>query len=144
MTGALTLAQRRTRVHHLAQSGASNRAIAAQLGISKDTVRRDLEVCDAPDAPPETFAQRLAHRAAQTEDAMRQLSAAAQAVEAANPAHTITDDATARRWHAELCATLAQLTACATQFADYYPDTATCASGASVAHAATIPHRGTP
>lgn len=126
MTGALTVAQRRTRVRHLAQGGASNRAIAAQMGISKDTVRRDLEACDPPSAAPEeTFAQRVAHRAAQTEDAMRQLSAAAQAVEAANPAHTITDDATALRWHTELCATLAQLTACANQFADYYPATTT-------------------
>ncbi|MFD6275819.1 hypothetical protein ACFWFI_09630 [Streptomyces sp. NPDC060209] len=122
MTGTLTLAQRRANVRQLAQGGASNRAIAAQMGISKDTVRRDLEACDAP---AETFAQRVAHRRAQTETAMRELSAAAQAVEEAKPAYTVADDETALRWHAELCATVAQLTECAAQFAEYYPSATT-------------------
>ncbi|MEW2177158.1 hypothetical protein AB0890_12615 [Streptomyces sp. NPDC005406] len=118
MTVAPEVAQRRTLVRQLAQGGASNRAIAAQLKIGKDTVARDL----AAEAPPvETVAQRLAHRAAHTDTAMSQLSAAAQAVEHAAPARTPTDDETARRWHAELCATAARLVALADEFTDYYP-----------------------
>jgi transposase-like protein len=109
------VAQRRAKVRHLAQGGASNREIAAQLGISKDTVRRDLATEDAP------LPVRLAQRAAQTETAMRQLSAAVQAVDDAAPAYTPTDDETALRWHAELRATAAHLMALADQFADYYP-----------------------
>lgn len=115
MTGAFTLAQRRAKVRQLADGGASNRAIAAELDISKDTVARDL------DAPIETPAQLMAHRAAHTETAMSQLCAAAQAAITADPAHTITDDETARRWWMELRATAAQLLAHADQFADYYP-----------------------
>ncbi|MFJ2701866.1 hypothetical protein ACIO3R_01540 [Streptomyces sp. NPDC087428] len=118
MTGALTVAQRRAEVRRLAQGGASNRAIAAQLGVGKDTVRRDLV---ATEAPAETPAQRMAQRAAQAETAMSQLSAAAQAVAEATPARTITDDETARRWWTELRATAAQLLAHAGEFADYYP-----------------------
>ncbi|RLL68153.1 DeoR family transcriptional regulator [Streptomyces sp. Z26] len=49
-------ADRRTTVRHLAHTGMSQRAIAAQLGVSKDTVRRDLDALardGAPeDAPP--------------------------------------------------------------------------------------------
>lgn len=115
MTGTLTLAQRRAKVRQLAQGGASNRAIAAELRISKDTVARDL------DAPVETPAQLMAHRAAHTETAMRQLSAAAQAVTEAAPARTITDDETARRWWIELRATAERLLAHADEFATYYP-----------------------
>ncbi|MFI6861769.1 hypothetical protein ACIBKZ_18035 [Streptomyces sp. NPDC050421] len=115
MTGSLTLAQRRAKVRHMAQDGASNRAIAAELDISKDTVARDLA------APVETPAQLMAQRATRTETAMSQLSAAAQAAVAANPAHTITDDETARRWWTELRATAAQLLAHADEFATYYP-----------------------
>ncbi|MGW0938857.1 hypothetical protein [Streptomyces sp. NPDC002666] len=115
MTGAFTLAQRRAKVRQLADGGASNRAIAAELRISKDTVARDL------DAPVKTPAQLMAHRAAHTETAMSQLSAAAQGAIAADPAHTITDDETARRWWTELRATAAQLLAHADRFADYYP-----------------------
>ncbi|MFB7007873.1 MULTISPECIES: helix-turn-helix domain-containing protein [unclassified Streptomyces] len=125
MTGAPTVAQRRTQVRQLAQDGASNRAIAAKLGISKDTVRRDLAT---PEAPTETLAQRLAQRAAQTESAMSQLSAAAQAVADAKPAYTPVDEETARRWHAELRATAARLAAHADEFADYYPSATTCAT----------------
>ncbi|MFE2936678.1 hypothetical protein [Streptomyces sp. NPDC059278] len=112
------VAHRRTRVRQLAQTGASNRQIAAQLGISKDTVRRDLA---ADDAPLLTRAERFAARVAQTESAMSQLSAAAQAVVDAKPAYTPTDDATARRWYAELRATADRLMAHADAFADYYP-----------------------
>lgn len=120
-----TVAQRRTLVRQLAQSGASNRAIAAQLGIGKDTVARDLA---ATEPPAETMAQRLAHRAAQTDEAMRQLSDAAQAVDGADPAHTITDEETAQRWCADLRATAARLAHAADQFADYYPSATGCAT----------------
>ncbi|MET8401406.1 helix-turn-helix domain-containing protein [Streptomyces sp900116325] len=125
MTGAPTVAQRRTQVRHLAQSGASNRQIAAQLGISKDTVRRDLAT---PEAPATPLAQRLAQRAAQTETAMSQLCAAVQAVDEARPAYTVTDEETARRWCDDIRATAARLLAHADRFADYYPDFATCAT----------------
>jgi len=118
MSTPTEIAQRRATVRHLAQTGASSRAIAAQLGISKDTVRRDL---DATDAPPTTPAQRIAHRVAQTESAMSQLSAAAQAVDDTPPAYAVTDDETARRWCTELRATAARLMAHADSFADYYP-----------------------
>ncbi|WP_327337382.1 hypothetical protein OG384_14880 [Streptomyces sp. NBC_01324] len=130
MTGALTLAQRRAKVRQLAQPGVSNRAIAAQLGIHHRTVARDLA---ATEAPAETLAQRLAHRVAHTETAMRQLGAAAQAALDADPAHTITDDETARRWWTELRATAAQLLAHADQFADYYPDATGCDTETGVA-----------
>ncbi|MFF4166892.1 hypothetical protein [Streptomyces sp. NPDC001741] len=144
MTGSLTLAQRRTQVRELAQGGASNRRIATKLGISKDTVARDLRATEAPPAEPieapveepaPTFAQRLAHRRTQTETAMRQLSAAAQAIDAARPAYTPADEETALRWYGELRAVVAQLTACADAFADYYPDAAararTCATSSA-------------
>ncbi|MGW1546627.1 hypothetical protein [Streptomyces sp. NPDC002346] len=102
----------------MARDGASNRAIAAQLGVSKDTVRRDLATDDAPPATP---AEKFAVRAAQTESAMSQLSAAVQAVDDAKPAYTVTDEETARRWCAELRATAARLAAHADHFAEYYP-----------------------
>lgn len=124
------VAERRARVRQLSQRGASCRTIASQLGVSKDTVARDIraletapETPDAtPEPPAETPAQRLAHRASQTDTAMRQLCAAAQAVNDATPAHTITDDATARRWYEQLRDTVARLSRAADQFADYYPD----------------------
>ncbi|MDQ0943290.1 helix-turn-helix domain-containing protein [Streptomyces sp. V1I1] len=125
MTGSPTVDQRRATVRQLAQTGASNRQIAAQLNVSKDTVRRDLE---ALDAPPETPSARIAQRAAQTHSAMRQLSAAGQAIDDARPAYTMTDDATAARWCAELRATAARLVAHADAFAEYYPS-ATSATG---------------
>lgn len=50
-------ATRRAKVRQLAQKDMSHRAIAAHLGISKDTVRRDLAhpgaPASAPPAPPE-------------------------------------------------------------------------------------------
>ncbi|NUK07482.1 hypothetical protein HRW18_05520 [Streptomyces lunaelactis] len=128
MSTPTEIAQRRATVRHLAQTGASSRAIAAQLGIGKDTVLRDLA---APDAPPATPAQRIAHRTAQTESAMSQLSAAAQAVDGAQPAYAVTDPATAARWHAELRATAARLMAHADAFADYYPSATECATASS-------------
>ncbi|MFF3398263.1 DeoR family transcriptional regulator [Streptomyces sp. NPDC002659] len=127
MSTPTEIAQRRARVRQLARGGASCRAIAAQLGVSKDTVRRDLE---AADAPPATPAQRIAQRAAQTESAMSQLSAAAQAIDDARPARTVTDSETARRWLTELRATAARLDAHADAFADYYPSATECATDA--------------
>ena len=118
MTTPTEIAQRRAKVRQLAHGGATNRAIAAQLGISKDTVRRDLAT---PDAPPATLAERLAHRKAQTETAMAQLSAAAQAVDGTRPAHTVADDETAMRWCADLRATATRLLAHADAFAEYHP-----------------------
>lgn len=120
------VAQRRARVQELlSQDGASCRTIAAELGVSKDTVARDIRALATPDATPEapaeTLSQRLAHRASQTETAMRQLSDAAQAVDAATPAHTPTDDETARRWCEQLRDTAFQLLRAADEFATYYP-----------------------
>jgi predicted ArsR family transcriptional regulator len=116
------VAQRRATVRQLSQRGASLRDIAAQLKISKDTARRDLAAAEAADATPaETLSQRLAHRASQTETAMRQLCDAAQAVTDATPACTPTDDETARRWYEQLRDTASQLSRAADAFADYYP-----------------------
>jgi transposase-like protein len=122
MTSPTAVADRRATVRRLAQDGASNRQIAAQLGICKDTVRRDLA---QQDAPPATPAQRRAHRLAQAEDAVSQASAAAQAVADAHPAYATADDETARRWCGALRAAADALAAQADAFADYYP----CATG---------------
>lgn len=118
MSTPTEIAQRRAEVRRLAQTGASNRAIAAQLGIGKDTVARDLAHTEPT---PETPGARIAARVAQTASAMAQLSAAAQAVDGAPPAYAVTDDETARRWCTELRATAARLMAHADSFADYYP-----------------------
>ncbi|MCB5166032.1 hypothetical protein LG634_14450 [Streptomyces bambusae] len=118
MTTPLTIEARRAQVRQLAHGGASNRIIAAQLGISKDTVRRDL--AQQP-APAGSRTERLAHRVAQAEAAVSQACAAAQAVADAAPAYTITDDATAARWYAALRAAADQLAAHADAFGDYYP-----------------------
>ncbi|MFJ9645000.1 helix-turn-helix domain-containing protein [Streptomyces sp. NPDC101206] len=112
------VAERRATVRQLAQGGASNRQIAAQLGISKDTVARDIAHWNAPPATP---AERRARHLARADEAVRQASAAAQAVAAARPAYTLANDETARRWCAELRAAADQLAAAAAAFADYYP-----------------------
>lgn len=116
------VAQRRARVRQLSQRGASLRDIASQLGISKDTARRDIAATETVDATPvETPAQRMADRVSQVETALRQLCDAAQAVTDATPALTITTDATARRWAAQLRDTVSQLSRAADAFATYYP-----------------------
>lgn len=122
MSTPAEIADRRATVRRLAQSGASNRAIAQQLGISKDTVARDLSQMGDPRAP---LAQRLAHQVAQAEQAVSQAYAAAQAVTDARPAHTLADDETARRWCGALREAAEQLVAQADAFTDYYP----CATG---------------
>lgn len=109
------VAQRRAAVRRLAAQNLSNRAIAEQLGISKDTVRRDLE------APEETLRERLAQRAEQTDTAVRHACAAAQSVVDMRPAYILTDEETARRWYGDLRAAAGQLAALAEQFTDYHP-----------------------
>ncbi|MFI9063232.1 helix-turn-helix domain-containing protein [Streptomyces sp. NPDC053429] len=122
MTSPAEIATRRTVVRQLAQGGASSRQIAERLGVSKDTVLRDL----AHTAPvPMTRAERLAQQTAQTEAVMRQLCAAVQAAGEARPAYTLADDATAQRWCAELREASGALAELADQFAAYYP-CATC------------------
>lgn len=125
MSTPTEIEERRAKVRQLAHPGASARQIAAQLGVSKDTVLRDLAALDTPPATP---AQRIAHRVAQTESAMSQLCAAAHAIDGAPPAYAVTDDETAARWRTELRATAARLMAHADAFADYYPS-ATDATG---------------
>lgn len=44
----LSIADRRTTVRHLAAEGHSARAIATRLGVSKDTIRRDLAALASP------------------------------------------------------------------------------------------------
>ncbi|MFE7804000.1 DeoR family transcriptional regulator [Streptomyces sp. NPDC057430] len=115
MTTPTAVAQRRGNVRRLAAQNLSNRAIAEQLGISKDTVRRDLEWFEIP------LAERLAQRAAHTDEAVRQACAAAQTAADHRPAYVMTDADTARRWYEQLRASAAQLAALADQFADHYP-----------------------
>ncbi|MFI8278543.1 helix-turn-helix domain-containing protein [Streptomyces sp. NPDC085929] len=122
MSSPAEVAERRAAVRHLAKTGASNRAIADQLGIGKDTVARDMSQVDDPRAP---MAQRLARAVAQADAAVAQASAAVQAVSEARPAYTLADDETARRWCGALRAAADELAAQADAFADYYP----CATG---------------
>ena len=117
MTTPTDVAQRRANVRRLARSGASARAIAAQLGIGKDTVRRDLAWFELP------LAERVAQRVAHTDEAVRQACAAAQSVVELRPAYVPADAAIARRWHEQLRATVAQLAALADQFTDHTPAT---------------------
>jgi len=141
------VAQRRTTVAKLAQEGASNRRIAAQLGVGEATVRRDLAhlaqhpdaaatQTDAPcatpgdapappaDAPAPTraaaLAKTLAQRATQTDAAVRHTHDAALACAALRPAYVMTDPATAARWYEQLRDAATHLTQMADAFADYY------------------------
>lgn len=118
MSTPAEVATRRATVRRLAQSGASSRRIADELGVSKDTVLRDLR---QPEAPTMSRLERLAQRAAQTDTAVRHLSAAVQGVIDVRPAYTFTDDATAARWCGALRTAAAQLLAHADAFADLYP-----------------------
>ncbi|MFD9515926.1 hypothetical protein [Streptomyces sp. NPDC059979] len=118
MTTPTAVAERRARVRQLAQGGASNRQIAAQLGICKDTVRRDLA---QPEAPALSGSELRARKLARAEEAVRQASAAVRDVIGARPAYQITDDETARRWCGALRAAADELAAQADAFAEYYP-----------------------
>ncbi|MFE3786965.1 hypothetical protein [Streptomyces goshikiensis] len=118
MSSPAEISDRRTRVRQLAQTGASSRQIADQLGVGKDTVLRDLR---QQDAAPQSQRDRLARRVAQAEEAVRQACAAAQGVTDARPAYAFTDDETAERWRRTLRTAAAQLDAAVGAFADYYP-----------------------
>ncbi|TXS30742.1 DNA-binding response regulator [Streptomyces sp. ms191] len=113
MTSPVAVAQRRGNVRRLVAQGLSNRAIGEELGISKDTVRRDREWLDLP------LAERVAQRVAHTDEAVRQACAAAQSAADMRPAYVPTDAETARRWHEQLRAAAEQLVALADQFADH-------------------------
>lgn len=102
----------------MAHKGVPTRQIATELGVSKDTVLRDLR---QPNPQPMTRAERLTHRMAQTEQAVNDVSAAVQGAVDARPGYTLTDDATAARWCAELRAAADALAELAAQFADCYP-----------------------
>jgi IS30 family transposase len=118
MTTPAQVAERRAKVRQLAKGGASSREIAKEVGVSKDTVLRDMRQADAtPDPRAVLRAEKLAH----AEEAVSQASAAVQAVIDARPSHMITDDATAQRWCGALRAAADALAAQADAFAEYYP-----------------------
>lgn len=118
MTTPTEVAHRRANVRRLSRSGMSNRAIGEQLGVSKDTVSRDLKWFELP------LAERVAQRVAQTDDAVRHACAAAQDAADMRPAYVPADPDTARRWRDQLRATAAQLLALADEFTDHQPTTA--------------------
>ncbi|MGW6785375.1 hypothetical protein [Streptomyces sp. NPDC054987] len=122
MSTPTEIAERRTRVRQLAQGGASNRRIADELGVSKDTVRRDLAHTPDP-VEPHVMSQRelLAQRVAHAERAVSQACAAAAAVAYVRPAAVLADAATAERWWRTLREAAAQLGAAADAFAAHYP-----------------------
>lgn len=121
MTTPTEVAHRRANVRRLSRSGMSSRAIAAQLGISKDMVLRDLKWYALP------LAERVAQRVAQTDEAVRHACAAAQDAAEMRPAYVPADADTARRWRDELRATAAQLLALADEFT-VHSQAATCAT----------------
>lgn len=115
MTTPTEVAHRRANVRQLARSGMSSRAIAAKLGVSKDTVLRDIGWYKLP------LAERVAQRVAQTDDVVRHACAAAQDAADMRPAHVPADPATARRWRDDLRAAAAQLLALANEFTSQQP-----------------------
>ncbi|WP_158721172.1 helix-turn-helix domain-containing protein [Streptomyces sp. NRRL S-241] len=101
-------AARRAAVAQLAQTGASQRRIADELGVSKDTVRRDLA---AATSPRQRLHERLSQRAALAHDAMRHLRQAVSQATEARPGHCPgIDDDTAAQWHSQLRDDAAALT----------------------------------
>lgn len=113
------LATRRATVARMTKAGASTRRIADELGISKDTVRRDLA---AATTPREELRERLRQRRALAHESMRHLrQAVSQAVEARPGYCPLIDDATAAQWHTQLREDAAALLAVADTFGDYYP-----------------------
>ncbi|MFE5090619.1 helix-turn-helix domain-containing protein [Streptomyces sp. NPDC056638] len=128
MTGAAVVVQRRTKVRHLAQTGASNRAIAAQLGISKDTVRRDLahlaqtpDQQEAPTAPP--LREQIAIRNERAFAAMRHLADIVAQVETERVSHLLVPGAVAHQLEDEVRQHAATLLRIADAFTEYYPRT---------------------
>ncbi|MEW2631806.1 helix-turn-helix domain-containing protein [Streptomyces sp. NPDC048389] len=143
MTNA-TVAARRATVARMSRDGASLRAIAAHLGVGKDTVRRDLAAakgdtvrqpdqhiatdetpCDTGratgEAPGETPRPSRAQRVAEADAAMRQLGQAVAAAVAARPSHVIVCDTVARGWADGLRHHAAALARLAAAFDEYYP-----------------------
>lgn len=135
------LAERRATVAELSHDGASLRVIAEELGISKDTVRRDLKALERdsmrqPDQQHETPtrdratadatspATRVAQRASEADHAMRHLATAVSTALGARPSHVIVSHTVARQWADQLTTHAAQLVKLAEQFEEYYPATA--------------------
>ncbi|MGW6309154.1 HTH domain-containing protein [Streptomyces niveus] len=147
-------AERRASVQRLSQQDPtrSARSIAAELGVSKDTVRRDLEhLATTSTAPTEgqTPAQSpapeqkpLAARTTHVHDTMRQLKEAVARVEAARPAYTLVADEVAHDWAAQLRHASEMLRHLRQQFADYYPTAIT--PGATQSRRRTEPAHPTP
>ncbi|WP_137991241.1 helix-turn-helix domain-containing protein [Streptomyces vilmorinianum] len=113
---AAARATRRERVRHLADQGKSARAIAAELGVGKDTVRRDLEALrqEAPaDAPPKAPIRELvALRNERAFATVAQLRAVVEQVDAERIPFLVLRDVEARHLDAELrqhAATLARI-----------------------------------
>ncbi|MFF5977160.1 DeoR family transcriptional regulator [Streptomyces sp. NPDC012769] len=125
---------RRDRVRQLRATGASTRAIAKELNMSKDTVRRDLahlaQHHDQQEAPPSPRHPRItpallaevAQRNAAGADAMRQLAYAVAQVEAERVAHLCVPRPQAHQWAAELHAHAQTLARILDDFHTYYPD----------------------
>ncbi|MGW2985442.1 helix-turn-helix domain-containing protein [Streptomyces goshikiensis] len=114
-----TRADRRATVAAMTEAGASTRRIADELGISKDTVRRDLAAAK-PSA--EAVRRRLRQRAALAHESMRHLrQAVSQAAEARPGYCPLNDDGTAAQWYTQLREDAAVLYALAETFRDYYP-----------------------
>ncbi|MFD3483798.1 HTH domain-containing protein [Streptomyces sp. NPDC058665] len=134
---------RRAAVQRLTQQDPtrSARSIAADLGISKDTVRRDLahltatETPAAPEPEPPAEPPAAPGTAAHARAAVRQLAQAVAEVENARPAHVSTTDEEANHWAAQLRQHTETLRHERQLLADHYP-------GALIA-GATVSHRRT-
>ncbi|MFG2144115.1 helix-turn-helix domain-containing protein [Streptomyces sp. NPDC048696] len=109
---------RRAVVARLADDGASLRQIAAQLGISKDTARRDLAAHRDAITDQVTGVEK---RASEAEAAMRQLATAVSSVVSARPGYVIVPDAVAHQWRTTLEEHVLALRQLADSFNDYYP-----------------------
>lgn len=115
-------AARRERVRQLAATGASTRAIARELTISKDTVRRDLEhLAQTADQQNEPLRDRVARRNEEATEALRHLAAAVRRVQNEQLPYLIQAPEVAHRVEDELRQHAATLTSIANDFALYYP-----------------------
>ncbi|GGY29793.1 hypothetical protein GCM10010363_07830 [Streptomyces omiyaensis] len=115
-------AARRERVRHLDATGASTRAIARELNISKDTVRRDLEhLAQTADQQPEPLGDRVARRNEEAGAALRHLAATVLLVQNEKLPYLIQTPEVAHSIEDELRQHAATLTAIANDFSLYYP-----------------------
>lgn len=117
-------------VRRLARGGASNRQIAAQLRVSKDTVRRDLAQVahtvahgsEQQDAPPKApMRQQIAERNERALTAMRQLADAVAQVQVERVSHLMVTEAVAHGLEDEVRQHAATLLRLADAFHEYYP-----------------------